>query len=98
MAASDNGSAVDVAVDVDNNIPGSVALDSSQPSWVSVRNGSGEVIFEGTLSVLKRFEGDQGLEVFAGRPDLVRLRYGDGSPRALGKIDQLRWYPLNPEL
>lgn len=97
MAASDNSSAVDVVVDVDNNTPGSVALDSSQPSWVSVRNGSGEVIFEGTLSELKRFEGDQGLEVFAGRPDLVRLRYGNGSPRALGNIDQLRWYPLTPE-
>ena len=45
----------------------------------------------------KRFEGEQGLEVFAGRPDLVRFSYGDDSPRVLGSIDQLRWYPLTPE-
>ena len=30
-----------------------LCLISSQPSWVSVRNGSGEVIFEGTLSELE---------------------------------------------
>ena len=95
--ARDNNSDIKVAVDGDNKRSGAIELVSSQPSWVSVRNRSGEVIFEGTLSELKRFEGDHGLEVFAGRPDLVRLRYGNGSPRALGNIDQLRWYPLTPE-
>ena len=55
------------------------------------------MLFEGTLSEPKRFEADQGLEVFAGRPDLVRFSDGDASPRALGSIDELRWYPLTPE-
>ena len=64
---------------------------------MSVRNRSGEVIFEGTLNETKRFKADQGLEVFAGRPDLVRFSYGDASLRVLGTIDQLRWYPLTPE-
>ena len=95
--AKDNNSAINVGVDGDNTIPGPIALVSSQPSWVSVRNRSGEVIFEGTLNEPKRFDGDQGLEVFAGRPDLVRVSYGDASPRVLGSIDQLRWYPLTPE-
>ena len=93
----DNNSAINVAVDGDNTIPGPIALVSSEPSWVSVRNRSGEVIFEGTLNEPKRFETDQGLEVFAGRPDLVRFSYGDASPHVLGSIDQLRWYPLTPE-
>ena len=95
--AKDNNSAINVAVDGDNKIPGPISLVSSQSSWVSVRNRSGEVIFEGTLNEPKRFDGDQGLEVFAGRPDLVRVSYGDASPRVLGSIDQLRWYPLTPE-
>jgi transcriptional regulator with XRE-family HTH domain len=93
----DNNSVIDVAVDGDNKISGSILLLSSQPSWVSVRNRSREVIFEGILNNSKRFEGDQGIEVFAGRPDLVRFSYADASPRALGSIDQLRWYPLTPE-
>jgi cytoskeletal protein RodZ len=93
----DNNSVIDVAVDGDNKISESILLLSSQPSWVSVRNRSREVIFEGILNNSKRFEGDQGIEVFAGRPDLVRFSYADASPRALGSIDQLRWYPLTPE-
>lgn len=93
----DNDSAINVAVDGDNKISGPISLVSSQPSWVSVRNRSGEVIFEGTLNETKRFKADQGLEVFAGRPDLVRFSYGDASLRVLGNIDQLRWYPLTPE-
>ena len=95
--ARDNNSDINVAVDGDNKSSGAIVLVSSKPSWVSVRNRSGEVIFEGTLNEPKRFEGEQGLEVFAGRPDLVRFSYGDDSPRVLGSIDQLRWYPLTPE-
>ena len=95
--ATNNGLALDMATSGDNKSSGQISLVSSQPSWVSVRNRSGDVIFEGTLNEPKQFEGDQGLEVFAGRPDLVRFSYGDGSPRVLGSIDQLRWYPLTPE-
>ncbi len=83
--------------DRNNKRRGPISLTSSQPSWVSVRNRNKDVIFEGTLNEPKQFEGDQELEVFAGRPDLVRFSYGDASPRALGSIDQLRWYPLTPE-
>ncbi len=95
--ARENDFAPDTAMSGDNKSPGPISLVSSQPSWVSVRNRSGDVIFEGTLNEPKQFEGDQGLEVFAGRPDLVRFSYGDASPRALGSIDELRWYPLTPE-
>lgn len=95
--AKDNDSASNVVANGDLKTPGPISLVSSQPSWVSVRNRSGEVIFEGTLNEPKRFEGDQGLEVFAGRPDLVRFSSGNASPRALGSIDQLRWYPLTSE-
>jgi len=96
--ARNNGSDLEADKSDNNKSPSSISLVSSQPSWVSVRNRSGDVIFEGTLNEPKQFDGNQGLEVFAGRPDLVRFSYGDASPRALGSIDQLRWYPLTPEL
>ena len=73
-------------------------IESKQPSWVSIRNGSGDVIYEGTLSEQKNFDGDQDLEIFAGRPDLVLFSRGNDTPRALGGIDQLRWYSITPEL
>jgi hypothetical protein len=92
-----SGSALEVVSSGDSNSPEVISLISSQPSWVSIRNRSKDVVFEGTLNEPKQFEVDQGLEVFAGRPDLVRISYGDASPRALGSIDQLRWYPLTPE-
>jgi cytoskeletal protein RodZ len=92
-----SGSALEVVSSGDSNSPEVISLISSQPSWVSIRNRSKDVVFEGTLNEPKQFEVDQGLEVFAGRPDLVRISYGDASSRALGSIDQLRWYPLTPE-
>ena len=95
--SKDKDSAIDADVEGDDRMSAPISLFSSKPSWVSVRNRSLEVIFEGTLSEPKQFQGDQGLEVFAGRPDLVQFRYGDASPRVLGSIDQLRWYPLTPE-
>ena len=56
------------------------------------------MIYEGTLSEQKNFDGDQDLEIFAGRPDLVLFSRGNDTPRALGGIDQLRWYSITPEL
>ena len=84
-------------VETIHEVSGSIAMMSSQPSWVSIRNAKGDLVFEGTLSEPKRFDSDQGLEVFAGRPDLVQVGYGAEAPRALGTIDQLRWYSLTPE-
>ncbi len=96
--ARNNGSDLEAAKSGNNKSAASISLVSSQPSWVSVRNQSGDVIFEGTLNEPKQFDGNQGIEVFAGRPDLVRFSYGDASPRVLGSIEQMRWYSLTPEL
>ncbi len=94
---SDVAPPIDVDVDPGKQKSAEISISSSQPSWVSIRNGSGEVIFEGTLSEQRHFDGDQDLEIFAGRPDLVQLSQGDKSPRALGVIDQLRWYAITPQ-
>ncbi|MAR52692.1 MAG: helix-turn-helix domain-containing protein [Propionibacteriaceae bacterium] len=94
----DDGSATDSDVEGGKRALGQISIESKQPSWVSIRNGSGDVIYEGTLSEQKNFDGDQDLEIFAGRPDLVLFSRGNDTPRALGGIDQLRWYSITPEL
>lgn len=71
-------------------------LSSEKPSWLAVRNGAGQSLFEGTLLGSKTFPLQGGLQVLAGRPDLVQVSLGDQPARPLGKIDQIRWVRFNP--
>ena len=77
---------------------GMISISSKQPSWLSIRNGAGKVIFEGTLSESRSLPAQPDLEIYAGRPDLVLVSRGDDAPKALGPINQVRWYRLSPEL
>ena len=77
---------------------GMISISSKQPSWLSIRNGEGKVIFEGTLSESRSLPAQPDLEIYAGRPDLVLVSRGDDAPKALGPINQVRWYRLSPEL
>ena len=77
---------------------GQISISSPEPSWVSIRNGEGVVVYEGTLSENKILPADSQLEILPGRPDLVLISEGDAAPKPLGPIDQVRWYKLNPEL
>ena len=77
---------------------GVISISSKEPSWLSIRNGEGEVVYEGTLSDSKSLPADSDLEIYAGRPDLVLISHGNDSHRALGPIDQVRWYKLSSEL
>ena len=71
--------------------PDQLLLTSSQPSWLEIKTKTGTSLFRGTFSGERRFPLDQGLEVLAGRPDLVRAQIGGGAAQALGAIDQVRW-------
>lgn len=68
-----------------------LVLQSSQPSWLEVRNAAGVTLFRGTFTGEKRFPMGQGLRVLAGRPDLVTATAGSQAPRSLGRIDQVVW-------
>ena len=85
-------------VSAEEKSAGSISISSKEPSWLSIRNGEGEVVYEGTLSDSKSLPAESNLEIYAGRPDLVLISNGDEAPRPLGPIDQVRWYKLNPEL
>ena len=85
-------------VSPEDKASGQISISSQEPSWVSIRNGEGEVVYEGTLSERKTLPADSQLEILPGRPDLVLISDGDDAPKPLGPIDQVRWYKLNPEL
>jgi len=68
-----------------------LVLRSQEPSWLEVKAEAGKVLFRGTFSGERRFPLGGGLQVLAGRPDLVQAQLGSAPSRALGPIDQVRW-------
>jgi cytoskeletal protein RodZ len=71
--------------------PARLVLRSKEPSWLEVRNSQGATLFRGTLQGEKSFPLGQGLQVKAGRPDLVRAEVAGQQPGVLGPIDQVIW-------
>jgi len=71
--------------------PDQLQLTSSQPSWLEIKTKTGTTLFRGTFTGERSFPLGSGLEVLAGRPDLVRTQMGGGAPQPLGPIDQVRW-------
>ena len=71
--------------------PDQLQLTSSQPSWLEIKTKTGATLFRGTFTGERSFPLGQGLEVLAGRPDLVRTQIGGGAAQPMGAIDQVRW-------
>lgn len=71
-----------------------VVLSSPEGSWIAVRNGSGQQLYQGLLKGERRFPADAGLKVLAGRPDLVTVRSGTSPDHRLGAINEVIWRPL----
>ena len=68
---------------------------SIKPSWIALRNKQGEMLFEGMINQEKTVDASKGLEIYAGRPDLVSVKREGASAGPLGAIDQVRWYELS---
>ncbi|QPN69391.1 helix-turn-helix domain-containing protein [Synechococcus sp. CBW1108] len=68
-----------------------LVLRSQEPSWLEVKAEAGKVLFRGTFNGERRFPLGGGLQVLAGRPDLVQAQLGTAASRVLGPIDQVRW-------
>jgi hypothetical protein len=71
--------------------PDQLQLTSSQPSWLEIKTKTGTTLFRGTFTGERSFPLGPGLEVLAGRPDLVRTQIGGGAAQPMGAIDQVRW-------
>ena len=68
---------------------------TGKPSWIALRNKKGEMLFEGMIEQEKTVDASNGLEIYAGRPDLVSVKRDGASAGPLGAIDQVRWYELS---
>ena len=77
--------------------PNQLVLSSSGPNWVTVRTLGRQPVYEGMLKGEKTLPLGQGLEVLAGRPDLLTVRQGAGKPRVLGRISELTWFRFKPQ-
>lgn len=71
--------------------PDQLQLTSNQSSWLEIKTKTGTILFRGTFKGERSFPLGQGLEVLAGRPDLVRTQIRGGTAQPLGPIDQVRW-------
>ncbi|MCP9774287.1 DUF4115 domain-containing protein [Cyanobium sp. WAJ14-Wanaka] len=74
----------------------SLVLYAAQPSWVEVRSLEGRPIYGAIFQGKKSWRLGEGLEVLAGRPDLVIAAVGNQPARALGRIDQIDWVTFKP--
>jgi len=75
---------------------GTLRLTAQGRSWLEVSSSTGQTLFRGTLEGEKAFPLGKGLNVLAGRPDLVTAQLGNTEPRVLGPIDQVRWQRFSP--
>lgn len=80
-------------------VPARLVLRSKEASWLEVRDRQGATLFEGTLQGEKSFPLGQGLQVMAGRPDLVQAELPGQQTQVLGPINQVVWrsFPAAPQ-
>ncbi len=72
-----------------------LTVTASQTSWLTVRTSNGQQLYEGMFKGSRQFPLGSGLELRAGRPDLVKASLGNGPDKPLGRIDQIRWVSFN---
>lgn len=70
---------------------GSLQLSSREPSWLEVRNGEGKELFRGLFTGTGNFSLAEGLQVLAGRPDLITVTTASGESETLGTIEEISW-------
>ena len=68
-----------------------LTLQADELSWLEVRDLQGRGVYAGELLGRRQFPLAGGLQVLAGRPDLVRGQLGAGPVRVLGRVDQVNW-------
>ena len=68
-----------------------LTLQAVGPSWLEVRDMQGSGVYAGELLGRRQFSLAGGLQVLAGRPDLVRVQVGAEPVRVLGRVDQVKW-------
>lgn len=72
-----------------------IIISSLKPTKVSIKNNSGEILFEGYIKKPMKYPIEKGLEIFALRPDLIEIKKeGMSSNIILGSSNELRWHDV----
>jgi transcriptional regulator with XRE-family HTH domain len=75
----------------------SLQLSSKETVWLAVRElPNQKMLFQGNLSGVKSFPLGLGLQVRAGRPDLVQVQLNGQTKGVLGPIERIAWVTLTP--
>ena len=75
----------------------SLQLSSKETVWLAVRElPNQKMLFQGNLSGVKSFPLGLGLQVRAGRPDLVQVQLNGQTKGVLGPIERIEWVTLTP--
>jgi len=75
----------------------SLQLSSKETVWLAVRElPNQKLLFKGNLSGVKSFPLGLGLQVRAGRPDLVQVQLNGQTKGVLGPIERIEWVTLTP--
>ena len=75
---------------------GPITIKSKEPSWIALRR-EGTIEFEGILEGERIITNPDEIEIYAGRPDLLKVSISNGEPKVLGTISDIKWIPLKPE-
>lgn len=67
-------------------------LRTREPSWLEIRTPNGAVIIQGLFEGKATFALGSGLEVLAGRPDVVIAAVGTARGEPLGPIERVIWH------
>lgn len=76
-----------------------LSISNNEAVWLAVRKlENQQLLFEGLFQQTKprSFPLGQGLQVLAGRPDLVLVGLGDQPPKTLGPIVPIQWETFKP--
>lgn len=72
-------------------------INAKQNAWLSVRQlDDKKILFQGNFKGNRLFPLGKGLELRAGRPDLVQIQLGDGPSKTLGPIEKVEWLKFMP--
>ncbi len=70
-------------------------INSSHPSRVVIRNKYGKILFKGILDKEISFAKEMGVEIFAGRPELIFIRNKQNKAIKLGEANDIKWHTIN---
>ncbi|MEA5473881.1 RodZ domain-containing protein [Synechococcus sp. CCY9201] len=75
----------------------SLQLSSREPTWLEVKDNKGNSLYRGLFKGSSRFSLGEGLEVLAGRPDLLMVERAGQTAEPLGHINDVLWYRFSAE-